>query len=476
MLEKIKIKNYRSICNEEIPLSNLTAFIGQNNSGKSNILKALDILLGERWPTAPFDDEDFFNYATSNPIEIETKFRRNLATNTECWGFKLTYNGSQVDYFPIDQNGARCQYSKYINRYMRDEAFLMYIGLDRKTEYQLKPTKWTIYGKLIKRIEETLTDINKSTFINELDINYNTNLFPTLRTTLQSVIDYTKEQTGLDLDFEFKSIDPLSVLKNIRPYIRETTTRLTDVDNVGAGIQSAITIALARAYADIVQRPVTIVMEEPELYLHPHACRHFYKLLKSLSGPNLQIIYATHERCFVNINDYQSIRIVKKVNNETKVKYVTNLATTPSNDLRLISKCDESMNELFFARTVIFVEGFDDKLACILGLAKEGVDIDKENVSVIEASGRGDIYYLCNLTKQFDIKTLAIYDEDATSDIRRTEALIGSLNVFVQRPDNLEGMLGISGHVDKIRAIRELPIWFQNNPNPSIYSAMKTIL
>ena len=51
-LETLTIKNFRSI---KGPLTvsfsdTKTVLVGKNNSGKTNILKALEILLGEKWP------------------------------------------------------------------------------------------------------------------------------------------------------------------------------------------------------------------------------------------------------------------------------------------------------------------------------------------------------------------------------------------------------------------------------------------
>jgi len=48
ILTSIRVKNYRSILDEKIELSNMLAFIGANESGKSNVLKALNHLSRER--------------------------------------------------------------------------------------------------------------------------------------------------------------------------------------------------------------------------------------------------------------------------------------------------------------------------------------------------------------------------------------------------------------------------------------------
>lgn len=46
IISNVKIKNFRNIESIDIPLSQMTVFVGENNSGKSNILKALTLPLG----------------------------------------------------------------------------------------------------------------------------------------------------------------------------------------------------------------------------------------------------------------------------------------------------------------------------------------------------------------------------------------------------------------------------------------------
>ena len=47
MIKKIYIKNFRSIKEITLEPSNLSALIGPNSSGKTNILKAIDLVLRE---------------------------------------------------------------------------------------------------------------------------------------------------------------------------------------------------------------------------------------------------------------------------------------------------------------------------------------------------------------------------------------------------------------------------------------------
>ena len=107
MIKKLIIENFRSIKNLELDLGKLNAFIGPNNAGKSNIMKSLNLILGETYPTVrSFDDRDFFNYDKTNPIKIEVKFSTPLEfRNIQIYGFLLTFDGDKCEYFAIDNNG-----------------------------------------------------------------------------------------------------------------------------------------------------------------------------------------------------------------------------------------------------------------------------------------------------------------------------------------------------------------------------------
>lgn len=98
-LSKLIISNYRSI--KQLSLSfekGKNVIVGKNNAGKSNIIKAIDLILGESSPTWQKSDNitanDFFNGETSNPIYIFCELRRdehealNYDEIYKCFGYK----------------------------------------------------------------------------------------------------------------------------------------------------------------------------------------------------------------------------------------------------------------------------------------------------------------------------------------------------------------------------------------------------
>ncbi|MBI4548381.1 MAG: ATP-dependent endonuclease [Ignavibacteriae bacterium] len=80
-LSRVHIKNYRSCKDVKIEFGALNAFVGANNSGKSNIIRALDFLFNPS--TTKLDEESFWNGDTSLEIWIEALFDKLTTEDNE---------------------------------------------------------------------------------------------------------------------------------------------------------------------------------------------------------------------------------------------------------------------------------------------------------------------------------------------------------------------------------------------------------
>lgn len=76
MLTRLQARNYRSLEDVNIPLSPLTAIVGPNGVGKTTVLRAIDVVLGEAWPSLRSFriPQDFTNFDASREIEITVGF------------------------------------------------------------------------------------------------------------------------------------------------------------------------------------------------------------------------------------------------------------------------------------------------------------------------------------------------------------------------------------------------------------------
>jgi predicted ATP-dependent endonuclease of OLD family len=73
-MKKIEVKNYRSLHNITIWPRDILALVGRNNSGKSNIIKALELFF--EGSTRRVSNQCFFSLKTEEPIEIFITFEQ----------------------------------------------------------------------------------------------------------------------------------------------------------------------------------------------------------------------------------------------------------------------------------------------------------------------------------------------------------------------------------------------------------------
>lgn len=71
LIQKVHVKNFRSIWDELLPCDSLTALVGRNGSGKSSFLSAIELFYN---PSAKITAEDFYSEDTTQDIEIAVTF------------------------------------------------------------------------------------------------------------------------------------------------------------------------------------------------------------------------------------------------------------------------------------------------------------------------------------------------------------------------------------------------------------------
>jgi predicted ATP-dependent endonuclease of OLD family len=292
--------------------------------------------------------------------------------------------------------------------------------------------------------------------------------------------DIVRRQTGLDVQLRLQMLNPIEVLKNVRPNVLDGAMCL-DPEEVGAGAQGAIALAVAKAYADIVRSPVVLAIEEPELYLHPHGCRHFYRLLQEFSNAGLQVIYTTHERSFVNAGDFDSIHIVRKLGGQTEVSSGRGLQIQGRDRLRVQSRFNDRVNEVFFSTAVVLLEGDPDEIACRAALTSMETDLDRRSISILAVGGQNEIPIFAELLAGLDVPAVALVDEDpgnqASAAARTRIALhIPNARILLQSP-NLETLWGLQQKPSRVDAMEVFAAACANAQNvPQVYRDLNTLL
>lgn len=204
----------------------------------------------------------------------------------------------------------------------------------------------------------------------------------------------------------------MDFFKAIRLVFRESDMDI-DATDMGEGAQNALVLAIFQAYEALQKKGAVFLIEEPEMYLHPHRRRFFYQTLRRLSASN-QIIYATHSSQFVAIPEYEEVHVVyRDGNNTTKVKAST-LAPTDQLREKLRKEFDSERNELFFARHVILVEGDTEKLALPEYARRLSLDLDRSGCSVVEVGGKRSLLTFAEIVASFAIPLTVVFDTDSS--------------------------------------------------------------
>lgn len=160
-------------------------------------------------------------------------------------------------------------------------------------------------------------------------------------------------------------------------------------------------------------------IEEPELFLHPHAQRGMLMVLKVLSEEEgHQVFVCTHSSFFVDMDFYRSIAIVKKPSPAEGSQFQQAIKELFEGEAkeerkRRFNMCywfNPDRSELFFARKVVLVEGPTEK--SILPMLAKRLGHWKPDVTVIDCAGKGAIPLYMEILNAFRIPYVVVHDKD----------------------------------------------------------------
>ncbi len=183
-------------------------------------------------------------------------------------------------------------------------------------------------------------------------------------------------------------------------------------------------LALVQAMERLVTsklRKFVLLIEEPELYLSPHAQRHLYRVLRALAQHGNQILYSTHAPVFLSVDRIEELALVRHTSDEgTSLFQPEPLAEAES--FRALSEFDSDRAELFLARAALLVEGRTEKMTFPLVFDALGIEADKEGVLVLECGGKGNIPLFARICNACEIPYVVVHDRDAPAGERPTES------------------------------------------------------
>lgn len=130
------------------------------------------------------------------------------------------------------------------------------------------------------------------------------------------------------------------------------------------------------------EKRAVLLVDEPEVSLHPHAQRALSAALLSL--PN-QTIIATHSS---NVLDRADLRnVIRFQSTPSGIKPNRATALTDAEAQRLARFVNPLTAEACFARKVVLVEGYSDRVVLLQVATRLGRDLDAEGISIVSLDG-----------------------------------------------------------------------------------------
>jgi predicted ATPase len=168
-------------------------------------------------------------------------------------------------------------------------------------------------------------------------------------------------------------------------------------------------------------RRFVLLIEEPELYLSPHAQRHLYRVLRDLAQTGNQILYSTHAPVFLSVDRLEELALVRHTSDVGTTLFQPD-PLPEAESFRALSEFDSDRAELFLARAALLVEGRTEKLTFPLVFEALDVEADKEGIIVLECGGKGNMPLFARICNACGIPYVIVHDRDAPAGSRPVES------------------------------------------------------
>lgn len=399
-LSSLYIRNFKAIHEMNIEnIENALILVGQNNTGKTTILEAVRAVLGD-YHIMPEDfDEDAANMEMEAVLELSETDIRYLHQNGRISAYKRIepwyqdfckklpsfvpgegkMEGSLHYGFTAHRDGwVRFSDGKNKHNAFLPELFpkIYYIDSERDLHQLQEDLLMLQEDELLKRMRADTCLFNQAKTCSHcfscIGLIHQKkpgelNAFETAK-----LLDYKLYQLNLD-DFAKKvnrnfkknggqdeirysmNRDVERMLKVTTEIYQPAAESTRSISRMGKGMRSIYLLSLLETYTEAEKRiPSIIMIEDPEIFLHPKLQKVSGEILYRLSKKN-QTIFSTHSpNLLANFNSRQIRQVVLDENGNSKIREKTDISA-------ILEDLGYTANDLMNVNFVFIVEGKQDK-------------------------------------------------------------------------------------------------------------------
>lgn len=447
-ITNVKIENFRSCKSVQVFLESYSPIVGYNNAGKTNILRAI------QWVVQPssLTDRDFCDKSLPVTVEVligglsdevlsamHSKHRQDIAGYIQDG--KLLIRARQIEpscpkkdiEIEVACPSENIEWvtnptgiSQALKALFPDTIFIE--SMDNPVDDVTKNKSTTTLGKLLKELTRNLESTYRSKFEQS---------FSTVREKISfDSPEQAEEIQDFDRDINLKIQDYFPGLSmkvhfpmpSIEDIFKQGTVKIYngssyhDFDTQGHGAQRAIQMALIQKLGEtsfpIEQKTTLLLVDEPELFLHPQAIVQVREAFKRLSKKGYQVIFSTHSPSMIEQSDITKTSIIHKSEAEgtlvrKRVKEALEKAIDGKNKQAEILFKVNNLGQILFAENVLVVEGSTERvilphlIQCVTGGS-----VGEHKVALVEVRGRDSIHGTLSILREMDIPAKALTDLD----------------------------------------------------------------
>ena len=419
-INRLKISAFRGIRSADIKLDRVLALVGQNGSGKTSVLTALNCFFNfDSEQTSLEDGRHQFSKNRQSVIEVEfenlpKQFLNEFGINPERQILRLKFKRRAV-WEAWDGQSFVVRDAAMVIR-LRDHVRFYYVPTRRDFEVASGGGTDALVRRIVREwVEKNLKRDIYSVRLSAVADTFKSNVISQVERRINGKAAHLNEHQ-FTVGFE-KNLSVDHLIDSVGLYLRESDTSW-DLRETGSGTQSIAVVRIVSALANLEGATYILGFEEPEQNLHPQAQRQLINgLLKSEST---QLIVTTHSPVIVDAIDHTDVALCHRVK-ESKTGWVIHeirqLSPTFYKDHGLdevsYTKFHARRNsEFMFANSVILVEGDTDSDIVRLVLKKSGVDPDDYGCSIIPVGGVNNFASMYYIATNLGIPCYSIFDRD----------------------------------------------------------------
>ena len=505
LIKKIRVKGFRGLENIEIDLEKTTILTGVNNSGKTSVLCALQLVFGSH---QFISQEDFFikGNMRSNEIIIDTLIIPVDANNQRCKSFNeglerlFTFDRIRMDqderffvsfrteikFDPVSKRFKKEQFSiekwprfqerkeniinwfdhlngKKMSFYYPDYIPFFYLGEQRdiiedikqKNSYLGKIISSVVYSdKDIERIEKQLESLNNEAIQSSV-------VLSKLKETMSELHSAMNIKGVIDITPFTKKLRDLN--KGLSIYYMEHDDSFS-MEYHGMGTRSWSSLLSLKAFISLISTHLKkegepfypiVAIEEPEAHLHSNAQKRLYSQIDTIDG---QKIISTHSPYLASRAQIDQLRNLYK-GQKVECGFIQGNDLSDEDIEKIKTHVLSTRGEIIFSKCIIFMEGQTERETLPI-FAEEFFkehSLDILEINFIDVGGKNYSPFL-KFATGFGIPWI-IFSDSEEKTIEHVQKQVSSLSIidaedriiFLDNGNNFEQQLINDGFVGEIK-------------------------